>query len=232
MVSIARIPVTHIFFDVDGTLVDFNVAFRAGLYAAAAVVSQRAGQAVGPRALVAERDRIVARTRGYRSLLDIQREALGQVLRERGVNDEDAVSAADRAFYDAFEVALQPYEDVAHTLQLLHDRGFILTAATNGTTSLLQTPFFRLLHYTFGADEIGISKPHPRFFAAALEKAGATPERSLMVGDRIDNDLEPAASIGMQAILIDREGTSEEGLFPAIRSLRELLDLVELPGRI
>ena len=49
----------------------------------------------------------------------------------------------------------------------------------------------------FGSDDVGMEKPDERIFRAALEKAGVTPEESIMVGDRPDNDIIPANLIGM-----------------------------------
>jgi HAD superfamily hydrolase (TIGR01549 family) len=40
-------------------------------------------------------------------------------------------------------------------------------------------------------------KPELELFRRALEHAGVAPSDCLMVGDRLDNDLEPAASLGM-----------------------------------
>lgn len=49
---------------------------------------------------------------------------------------------------------------------------------------------------------VGLHKPDPGFFRWALERAGVPPERVLYVGDRIDNDIKPAMSVGMQTAWI------------------------------
>ncbi|MBI3199508.1 MAG: HAD family hydrolase [Rhodospirillales bacterium] len=46
----------------------------------------------------------------------------------------------------------------------------------------------------------GLRKPDPRAFAAAAEALGLAPSACIMVGDRIDNDIVPAKSVGMAAI--------------------------------
>ncbi len=48
------------------------------------------------------------------------------------------------------------------------------------------------------SEELGIEKPHRGIFTWALEKAGVEPERALMVGDRVDNDIAPARRLGMK----------------------------------
>lgn len=44
--------------------------------------------------------------------------------------------------------------------------------------------------------ELGLSKPDPRIFGAAISRAGCAPDGVLMVGDRLDNDIGPAKSHG------------------------------------
>ena len=53
-------------------------------------------------------------------------------------------------------------------------------------------------HFTlvFASAELGLSKPDPRIFAAAISRAGCAPAGVLMVGDRLDNDIGPAKSQG------------------------------------
>lgn len=70
------------------------------------------------------------------------------------------------------------------------------------------------------------AKPDPAAYQAAGEAlADLTPESSpIMVGDRLDHDVEPALAAGWDAIWLDREGRgrrSSEGA-AALRDLREL----------
>ena len=45
-----------------------------------------------------------------------------------------------------------------------------------------------------------LTKPDPRYYLAVLANAGAVPQRSLMIGDRIDKDIYPANVVGMRSI--------------------------------
>lgn len=51
---------------------------------------------------------------------------------------------------------------------------------------------------------VGLSKPDPAFFRWALEQANCPPEEAVMVGDRADNDIAPARSIGMRTVRFQR----------------------------
>ncbi len=50
-----------------------------------------------------------------------------------------------------------------------------------------------------------MSKPDKRIFEKAFELAGCLPTESVMVGDRLDNDIKPAKSLGMKTIWIRTE---------------------------
>ncbi len=50
--------------------------------------------------------------------------------------------------------------------------------------------------------ELGLSKPDPRIFHAALSESKCRPEEALMVGDRVDNDIAPAKAQGWHTIRV------------------------------
>ena len=47
-----------------------------------------------------------------------------------------------------------------------------------------------------------MAKPDKKIFEMALNRAGCRPERAMMIGDRIDNDIIPAKKLGMKTIWI------------------------------
>lgn len=58
--------------------------------------------------------------------------------------------------------------------------------------------------------EAGVSKPDPEIFRLAMCQAGCTPDNCCMIGDRLDNDIEPAAAFGMKTIWV-RQGPNAPG---------------------
>ncbi len=55
------------------------------------------------------------------------------------------------------------------------------------------------------SDELGVSKPDPAFFAAALHAMGDVPaDRVTYVGDRVDNDVIAASEAGLRTIHLRR----------------------------
>jgi len=227
--STLPIRVRHIFLDVDGTLLDFPASLRAGTAAAAAYLAERTGRPISPEAVHEAVRRLASNGRGGHG--ETRLRAFRQMLRERGVDDESAALEALQRDHDARAAALTIYDDVLDVMVELRERGFVLVAATNGQPALEQTPLHPLLHYAWKAADASVSKPHPDFFLRALAHVGASPASSLMVGDRLDNDIEPAHSVGMPTILLDRYRDHDELPPPAlalIHSLAELPGLVEL----
>ena len=225
--DVLPIRVTHIFLDVDGTLVDFQVSLQAGSEAAAAYLSEQSEALITPRALQEARQRIAPDTRAGHSELRLR--IFRQILRERGIDDERIAQQALALDLAARHEALVAYDDAVAALEELRARDLKLIAATNGGGSFGRTSLPGLLHGSWTAEDAGVPKPHPDFFNRALKWFGAEARTSLMVGDRLDNDIEPAHSVGMPAILLDRYGDHETTPPPAralIHTLAELPALV------
>lgn len=177
--------------------------------AAAEAVSASTGTLLTGEVLWRMRETVTADAawRG-RPPLELRRETFRRALTgsNGGAREADAAAVlrVDAAYERARNAALRIYADVLPAVERLHARGFTLVAASNGNVDLEPfglARFFALTHY---AGEVGLAKPDPRFFAHAAERAGARADQSVVVGDRIDNDYEPARAAGMHAVLIDR----------------------------
>jgi HAD superfamily hydrolase (TIGR01549 family) len=86
------------------------------------------------------------------------------------------------------------------------------------------------------SEGIGVAKPDPAFFARALELMGSPDPASVAcVGDRIDNDVRPAAAAGMRAVWLRRGpwGVIQrpDGIEPAL-TVGSLGELVERIGEV
>ncbi len=74
--------------------------------------------------------------------------------------------------------------------------------------------------------EVGWRKPDRRIFEEALSRLHALPEQCLFVGDDPRWDWVGAKALGMEAILIDRQGTQQNAPAQPIRDLYELLQMI------
>lgn len=99
-----------------------------------------------------------------------------------------------------------PYPDAKSTLAALIQMGYKLGIIANqklGTAERLENWGLRqYFDVIVSSAEIGYAKPDKRIFEKALEIAGCTARESVMVGDRLDNDMIPAKALGMRTVWI------------------------------
>ena len=72
----------------------------------------------------------------------------------------------------------------------------------------------------------GVEKPDPGIYRLALERSEVDAARTVHVGDSMKLDVEPARSVGINPILIDRAGRYPDADCPTISSLAELPGVV------
>ena len=53
------------------------------------------------------------------------------------------------------------------------------------------------------SEEVGLKKPHPVIFETALKKAKAQPEKSIMIGDSLEADIQGAQAVGMETLFFN-----------------------------
>lgn len=147
-----------------------------------------------------------------------------RLLTELGIPDPDGVVAG--YLYDEFSrpehYALFP--DAMPAMRELRALGYTLGLVSN-FEAWLEGLLERLgvapmLEVAVISGVEGVEKPDPRIFLTALERLGLPPERALYVGDNPRVDIEPAAALGMGAVLVDRRDRHPDR--PRIRSLEEL----------
>jgi len=82
------------------------------------------------------------------------------------------------------------------------------------------------------SDEVGWRKPHPDIFAAALQRTGAEPGRTLFVGDRVDIDVVGAHWAGMDAAWLNPGGEAgPPDAAPPRYVIRDLAEVEAIVGR-
>jgi len=87
--------------------------------------------------------------------------------------------------------------------------------------------FFRVVEIS---EEVGVSKPDPRIFQRAIREAGCKPQEAVMVGDRLDFDVEPAKSLGFHTIRIKWGAfRNQSPMGPAQHADVEVASLAEVP---
>jgi HAD superfamily hydrolase (TIGR01549 family) len=100
------------------------------------------------------------------------------------------------------------YEDALPALEALRGHGLRIGLVSNGQRDLEEFAAHHTLEVDamVGSKSHGRTKPHPSIFVAALEALGVAADEAAMVGDSYEDDIEGARSLGMRAILLDRDG--------------------------
>ncbi|MDA0797116.1 MAG: HAD-IA family hydrolase [Chloroflexi bacterium] len=123
------------------------------------------------------------------------------------------------------ELALYP--DARSTLEELRTAGFILGVISNMGTDLPDyldhMGIAGLIKASVSSGEVGVAKPHPAVFEAALRKVDVVAREALHVGDGYESDVLGAAAAGLGALYLQRDAdVSEPGAHAVVRSLSEV----------
>ena len=227
-----RAATRAVFFDIDFTLIHPGPAFQGSGYrefcarhdidvrpelfpdavAAAAVLLDDSGGIYNPQIFIDYTRRIIEGMGGCG-------ERLGE---------------AAKAIYDEWAACqhFMLYEEVPEVLRELHARGLTIGLISNTQRCLnsFQSHFALdgLFSVAVSSAAHGYMKPHPSIFQSALEKADASPDQAVMVGDSLGHDIAGARRLGMRAVLVSRTGPAASCPpdVPVITTLRELPSLL------
>lgn len=224
-----------VLFDLGNTLVgyyelpEFSAILSAGIEASASCLEAH-GIALPPSDTIT--DRVGAENR---EAADYCVRPLDQRLRRIfGLDEIGPAVAADmcRAFMEPIFAIATVYSDTLPTLHQLRSRGIRTAIVSNSPwgspASLWQDELARhgilpLVDAAVFCGDVGWRKPDTRIFHHTMQQLGVTADRCLFVGDDPRWDIVGPRSVGMEAVLIDRDGATDG----SIRSLKELVELVE-----
>jgi putative hydrolase of the HAD superfamily len=124
-------------------------------------------------------------------------------------------------------IRFRAYPEVPDVLARLRAGGARLAVVSNWDVSLHdvleRTGLRPLVDAVVISAELGVAKPDPAIFRAALQRLGATADGAVHVGDSLEHDVAGARAAGLEAVLVARNGAvAPEG----VRAVRSLADLV------
>lgn len=178
-----------IVFDWDGTLVDSTHAIVESILGAA----EDAGLPLPTEAAA-------------RGIIGLELHAAIATLFE-GVSEEQVRFVAERYRYHFLvrDHAIPMFEGVTEAIEELTSEGFMLSVATGKTRRGLDRAMATTeLHPHFLASRCAdecFSKPHPQMLHEIMDELGATPERTLMIGDT-SYDLQMARNAGVSSLAV------------------------------
>ena len=123
------------------------------------------------------------------------------------------ISSVERAVWEASDHAIRaefaalspPVQGALGAIERLgqhHHLGLIANQGAECRAHLAALGWLERFEVVVLSEELGSFKPDRALFRAALAQANVAPEDSMMVGDRLDNDMAPAAALGMASAWI------------------------------
>jgi HAD superfamily hydrolase (TIGR01509 family) len=95
------------------------------------------------------------------------------------------------------------YPDAIPCVHALRGRGLLVGAV--GNMAMVHEELVRPhVDYVSSSERLGVQKPAPEFFSRVAEGVGRPAGEIAYVGDRVDNDVEPALAAGMVAVHVRR----------------------------
>lgn len=137
-------------------------------------------------------------------LSSLREEVLYRAIRQCGFSRHEA----RRLAHDAFGIFLEARHEVEffdgalETLEAL-SRDYLLGALTNGNADISRLALDRFFRFGYSSASVGVGKPAPEIFHAALDHAGAHPAEAVHVGDHLTDDVEGASRVGMHTIWVN-----------------------------
>jgi putative hydrolase of the HAD superfamily len=133
------------------------------------------------------------------------------------------------ARFDQIELTYHCPSASCRTLEGLRDRGYGLGLITNRENV---DRFYELLRkmqlgsyfaLTLASGEVGVSKPNPGIFFAAMGRLGTTAEESLYIGDNYWADVVGAKQAGITPVLLDPHNLFPEADCTTLERIDDLL---------
>lgn len=141
-----------------------------------------------------------------RRVSELRYQVLLRALLQSGYVLAEAQDIAEQAF-QVFLAARQNVElfaDVLPTLEQLRQR-YMLGALSNGNADVRRVGLGEYFSFALSADMLGVAKPEPQVFLAALARAQVNPAHSVHIGDHPDDDIFGAQQVGMRTVWFNPE---------------------------
>lgn len=198
-----------IFFDIGSTLVDESVAFRKRVEKTVANTNVSYDDFYNKMVEISKYNQ-----NGYHKALEFY----GLTMAPWNSDDEFVYPEA---------------EECLRNLSKKYKIGIIANQVFGSEERLEKIGLLKYINLVVASAEEGVVKPDLRIFEIALSKADCKAVESVMVGDRLDNDIVPANKIGMKTVWI-RQGfgglampvSDDERADYTISNLRGLEDIL------
>jgi len=204
--------IKHIFFDLDHTIWDFDKNAQETL---TELYDRYELKALGLQSCELFIDRYTENNHmlwaeyhmGRITKETLRSERFSKTFIELGVHPEQVPHAFEDDYVRCSPMKTNLFEGSEKVLAYLQEK-YTLHIISNGfkETTLIKMDLSKLNPYFTNviiSEDAGVNKPDPAIFDYALQKAGASKEESIMIGDSIEADIRGAQDYGIKAIFFN-----------------------------
>jgi putative hydrolase of the HAD superfamily len=168
---------------------------------------------------------------GELDLVDVSREVWRRALVACGIEDPACVECALDTHQRIAADLARCFDDVDDLLRTLDDARVATALVTNSSPTgqlarLRDVGLGSAFEVVIISGAVGVAKPDPAIFHAALESLGVAPEEAWHVGDSLATDVAGAAAAGIRSVWLNRRGRARRPGDPRpdaeITTLRDL----------
>ena len=229
-----------IFFDLDDTILDFTAPAGPAAVEAAERFAEHYGQ-TDPATVRQAIDRVSQQwwsdaDRHRAGRLDLRNTRIhnaAEALAALGIADDNLSTRIADTFTELRTEALQLFPGARATLEHFRDAGVRMALLTNGDSvgQRYKIERFELAGFfdtILIEQEFGVGKPDESVFRHALDTLGSSPEKTWMVGDNLEWEIEPCRRLGLHTVWVDflAQGLPAGTIIPhrTVLSIRELVE--------
>lgn len=136
--------------------------------------------------------------------------------------DNARLEATLERLYAVVQQRLEASRKMLERLRMAYSNIAVVSNYYGNLSAILrETGILPLVDIVADSTCVGARKPDVRIYRYALEKIGGVPERTVMVGDSLKNDIHPCQQLGMQTIWLNPSDTQQLPLPQATASTRQ-----------
>ncbi len=185
-----------IFFDVGNVILNDDPAM-AMLYRKIFDAIQQDGNNISFHQLLSQREELILRERDGKHFVSV---ALAHLGRSKWAKHEQEIKNLLRDKWAEVSPLMPGIVPVIKKLAKKYNLGIIANQPAKVSEVLQEHGLLQYFKIHGISETVGMRKPDPGFFRWAIREANCRPEEAVMIGDRVDNDVAPAKTVGMRTI--------------------------------
>lgn len=163
---------------------------------------------------------------GVRTMEELRLLAFRRTLERLGRPDTALAERLTARYLERRFDGARPFPDALPTLDALAGR-YRLGLASNGNSYPERCGLAGRFDFVILSQEVGVSKPDPRFYRTVAGAAGVPVRQIVHVGDSPTNDVLGAQAAGFRTVWLNRDGLVNETGIRADAEITTLRDLVD-----